>query len=769
MNFRKIACILLLVIFAGLGLRLVAYTVGMETGWSTLAMHWREGVWGGVGDRRPVTQRSPREQAAFWLKTVDRVLAKHPDDAELHLAAAVILHSADWEFLNVEFPNFGHVDGVSNPVPILAKEWEGKKDEYEAECQQRAQTLATRATELDPTNVEIWRARASMLLPRVMPVDVPRGHLQIKSIINWRNANAVRPQNVSLHDLPAPRDPAWETILSQANQRDPDNALYDLLAGHFMWLEARQVIWWPDGSVAHYSIKDEDRYQEAQARFDGGLAKPHFTTNLTADDSVRRFLRVGNVSPVDLPRVKWDRFAEDRGVLIQPYDLPRQMRHWQLFSLGRDRKTGNAETILDRYRLMGVAAERFGLAKVPMTQHQRFMPKTFAEVEVEYRHDTNLIAILEDTPEIFSDQQVQEAAAIVFGTALEQRIDKLVQATEFDFPNNRRTEGLKDPARPMLILVEVLPGMIVPLVVLGGLAIFFGRPLTLGEEKPPRVWLPLLMFGLVLIGTVLYLGVSTLTEDSMLVAWVLTGVVIVVPLVLAGVVLRKMFCRKGGRFSLADLLVAIALAGIVLWTISLAGNPGQRFSQLPFDMSIDQRKEGFPGPMTHLARLVYDEKHQPVLGPLDTGSLWTVACQWIIHRGPALTLLLWLATLSIWCWVRRPSQVTTSDNIKSIGRNRWGPPLQSAGRAALVLAAIMLAGYLVYAPNVVREVEWHHQMQRLQSRSPGLYQQRYLARKKQIRSDPQLMARLKPWAQYDVDRVLSRYPQAARRIRERKP
>jgi hypothetical protein len=223
---------------------------------------------------------------------------------------------------------------------------------------------------------------------------------------------------------------------------------------------------------------------------------------------------------------------------------------------------------------MGEAAERFGLAKVPISQHQRYEFSILTVADVQYRQ-INLIATLDPGPEKFSRQQIEEATAVFHRTALEQRIDKLVQARCFHFPNNRRTEGLKDPARPMLILVEVLPGMIVPLVVLGGLAILFGRRLPQGEENLPRVWLPLLLFFLVLAGTVLHMGVSYVVEDGVTYRWIFSSVVIALSLILAGVRLGKMWSQGEKRFSLADMLMVITLIGIILWSIMLGDQSGQ--------------------------------------------------------------------------------------------------------------------------------------------------------------------------------------------------
>src|SRR5690606_32275273 len=126
----------------------VAYTVGTETGWGTLASHWREGLWGWVGDRRPVTFRSGGHQAGFWLRTVEKVLARHPDDAELHMAAAVILHSADWDIFLPKSPYSLEIDSVTHATDPIAAKQEAEKDAYEKICDDRAQELARRATEL---------------------------------------------------------------------------------------------------------------------------------------------------------------------------------------------------------------------------------------------------------------------------------------------------------------------------------------------------------------------------------------------------------------------------------------------------------------------------------------------------------------------------------------------------------------------------------------------------------------------------------------------
>lgn len=50
-----------------------------------------EATLGAIWDWRTPAQRQPDEQLEFWTAEIDRILAEHPEDAELHAAAAAIL------------------------------------------------------------------------------------------------------------------------------------------------------------------------------------------------------------------------------------------------------------------------------------------------------------------------------------------------------------------------------------------------------------------------------------------------------------------------------------------------------------------------------------------------------------------------------------------------------------------------------------------------------------------------------------------------------
>ena len=89
----------LLVVFLALAVRLAWVASRTETGWETITQQWRDATVGLVlGDHVPVGSLEPIDQAEFWLRETDRILAADPDNAELAMGAALVLDSPAWGF-----------------------------------------------------------------------------------------------------------------------------------------------------------------------------------------------------------------------------------------------------------------------------------------------------------------------------------------------------------------------------------------------------------------------------------------------------------------------------------------------------------------------------------------------------------------------------------------------------------------------------------------------------------------------------------------------
>lgn len=91
---HRTAWSLLLIALAVAAVRLAVIARPMETGWETIATTFRGAALGWTGWKHtPISNQEPPEQAEYWLREVDRILARHPESAELCMGTAWVLDS----------------------------------------------------------------------------------------------------------------------------------------------------------------------------------------------------------------------------------------------------------------------------------------------------------------------------------------------------------------------------------------------------------------------------------------------------------------------------------------------------------------------------------------------------------------------------------------------------------------------------------------------------------------------------------------------------
>ncbi len=157
---------------------------------------------GTLWDWRTPTEMTPSDQLEFWSWEVDRILAEHPGDAELHAAAAMMFHEPAIHFLS---DLVAKAADDSSVAPLL---WSSSvfdaltrsRTRFEREGGARAVALMESATDLEPDNPAWWRLRAALLR---------------QSLLSKQGT--------------IPRIESWRNVLAEARQHDPDNGLYDLL------------------------------------------------------------------------------------------------------------------------------------------------------------------------------------------------------------------------------------------------------------------------------------------------------------------------------------------------------------------------------------------------------------------------------------------------------------------------------------------------------------------------------------------------------------
>jgi len=161
---------------------------------------------GTVWDLRTPAESFPDVQLDFWRSEVDRILEAHPDDAELHAAAAVMLDQPCFLFLSQLSRDVADTR-ASHPLAFSSAAFERHQEArtlFDEVGSAHATELIRRATELEPDDPRWWRFRA---------------------VLMW-------PPPLSSQEY-QPRESDWVQVLEIAKQHDRDNALYALLQAYW--------------------------------------------------------------------------------------------------------------------------------------------------------------------------------------------------------------------------------------------------------------------------------------------------------------------------------------------------------------------------------------------------------------------------------------------------------------------------------------------------------------------------------------------------------
>ena len=268
----KLPTLIFLILLLILAVRMAWRVSRTETGWEMLAEHWQRTLIRFVAWQRPeLANQDPADQARFWLAEVERVPAT-TNVPQVAVGAAWVLDSPQPGFMSrhlrlknvtVEYPD-------SPPLLFPEMNWDTVArafDDFDDLCLAKCLASIQRAIELDPANVEVWRARALLL---------------------FRSSDSQSDE---------PRRADWMAVLDECVAHDPDNALYHYLAAAHNWKKSAIRRW--DAGSDVLEVTDRDGFERGNQQFAMGLTKSRLMFGADGYADMMSFVERSTLSKMD--------------------------------------------------------------------------------------------------------------------------------------------------------------------------------------------------------------------------------------------------------------------------------------------------------------------------------------------------------------------------------------------------------------------------------------------------------------------------------------
>jgi len=671
---------LLVLVIAGLTARAVWHASTTETGWQFLEEQARWATLGWFIEPEPIVHRLPPEQAKFWLARTDEVLRRYPDDAEVAMGAALMLHRPDdryrWPKYKVGIMESWGVAIVSYDV----HEAEKLELEFELLCRERCLELAERATDLEPDNLAWWRLRGLLLPPYYHP---------------WDDFDA--------------RIPDWEKILQTCAEHDPDNALYDYLAGNIHFYASCEITFDDDVNPL-LEIHDAEQFAAGIACFERAQAKPLFVIGREGYRAVARSETLARLSSTQLPITMKGTLADHRRIEGADRSLRSDIHFWQGARAHSARVAGDAPAAFERYQQILAFRDQCEQGDANDGSHLTYSvtarPPAFPMHELAVEHPG-----LVDAEQMRQLEAAKDEAKLNF-EAYRRAATKVYQQA----PASGTSQSLVERVPTLRVFLAWLPRPIVLLGLiagaLGGLGCLIGGL----SDRPvgPLIYLPLFAGCLGLSVTLLGLSPAEVIDPEVQ-DWLFTLVALGIPAVVAIGIVWALWTGKRPQFSLARLLVGMLGVSLLMGMFSLAAADLDALDTFPFQWSI---------PPQEIAELATEVQHRRIRETLSANypGIWPLL-QWWAYHGEFVAIGLWLTLLVVWQMMRdgRTRQATSEAKLPATGptwRDWLGPPLRTLARAAVLVSGLLLIIYLAAAPALIVPVEQHYQQQVAFGRNP---------------------------------------------------
>jgi hypothetical protein len=635
-----------------------------ETGVQSIGGHWRDATWGWVaGTRVPIANQDPADQAEFWLREAEFVLAAHPDDAELAIGAALVLDTPGPNYAVRYIHEVASVPG-RGPFPMYDEAGlKRAEDEFENRCRERCLALAAQGTQCEPDNVAWWRVRALLL------------------------------QRDSLHSYDRqPRDSNWQEVLEEAARHDPDNALYDYLAANLYWDESST--WEFIGIEPHLVITDQEKFEQGTRSFERGQAKRHLATGDAGFTAAARFVGQGAI-----PLVEQYDIVNSRNIYVRRTSLLRGL--WKR----QDGRADNATAAGDIDLAARLRRENNHLAD----QYAKAdSGHAFDSMAIHFQQDAaaKFLSLVENHPNSFSREEGRKAFAREQDSRLNRYFcEEAGREMARMWPKPSAQTLAHEPWMAVqAVVVSFSPAIAIVLLVVGCGGLAISRMLaSRGENDIGPLTHAVLLVGALGTSIVVFGMAPAQVIPQAFQEWTLSALVVVVPIALTAWLFWIWRGRKKIQFSLQSLFAATGILAVLLGLVVNASLHTAAFSQLPFRLSIPAR--GIDGLSAASA--------QNLLGG-QANSIW-VLLQWSAYYGQYLTLGFWGALVAVWLRFRPRRTGTRGAGSFREGLGMW---TRQIGRASLVLSALALAAYLALAPSIVLQVEQQFQEKMAFARNP---------------------------------------------------
>lgn len=669
---RRSARAILLIALTVAGMRLAVIASPMETGWELVLSEWCNMALGWIGcEPTPISQQDPPQQADFWLREVDYVLARNPETAELCMGAAWVLDAPGSGFTHRYFTKCRSLGAGASLFPDLDDDTiRALRSQFDNKCQSRCLDFAARATELEPHDLRWWRMRALLLFS----------------------------------DEGKPRNDGWQDTLKECSQYDPENALYDYLATRVLWDESLEVDW-VDGdhgeSVERVKILDHERFDEGNRWFEQGQKKSFLAIGEAGYPAIADFLSRPRLSLTAQAEVAVHRNVTGRQTMLFA-------TLWRWAGL----RASTAELQGDTPELVTLQTQKYRLFE------QAVAPSETSAMSCQIMFSRYLGYPLNDLRKVAGShpEMIQpDAADLLVTRAKRFRKEAIVQATGVRNLNSEREERRDSAINTSFIAADtrIMTGLL--MVSAGVLFLAAWRLGPAGSEdghlgfiRHTVAWFLGIGTSLVLLGLapaeVISREVQAIIATTL--AW---GFVVTV----VGYVTWKAIWlgrRRRFQYRVLTLLGCMTAVAVFAWIWPVLTETASKIHDLPSEYHVPAK--GFSGLGADILKTA----------PQFSSDKWRWALwQWNAYFGPHFAVALSLALIAAW-YIRRCARSADAEVLSYWTKRepaRWSGLFRTLASSSIGVGTCAFLIYLWLVPVTLRVSEAEYQYRMRYCRNPA--------------------------------------------------